>query len=252
MAILVGSTGFVGGHLARAWQFDQAVHRPDLDAIAGSRTELLMCAGLPAEKWRANRDPDQDWYNMTALAQVLATIVAERAVLISTVDVYQPALDVDEDDAPAFDGQEAYGAHRAWFEAFFQAHFPEVLVLRLPGLFAPDLRKNLIHDLLHGKADQWSGVNPETTFQFFDVTAIGTVIERAWESDIRLLNVSSEPVTAQEIADLFDVQLRGDSPPKGYDMRSKHSEAFSGRNGYLFNRDDVLQGIGRLRHQAPA
>ena len=41
---------------------------------------------------------------MAALAQVLATVTARRAVLISTIDVYQPAIGVDEMDPPDFDG----------------------------------------------------------------------------------------------------------------------------------------------------
>lgn len=250
MAILVGSTGFVGSHLVRAWDFDHQVHRPNLKSIRGAHTDLLVCAGLPAEKWRANKEPDRDWQNMAALAQVLATVRAERAVLISTIDVYQPAVDVDEADPPAFSGEEAYGSHRAWFEAFFQSHFPETLVVRLPGLFASDVRKNLVHDLLHGKSDQWAGVNPITTFQFFDVTKLKGTVDRASELGLTLLNVSSEPVTAQEVADLFAVRLSGHGAPKHYDIRSLHADAFSGADGYLFTRQSILAGIDELRREA--
>lgn len=247
MGVLVGSTGFVGGHLARQHGFTKHVHRSDITTIAGLDTDLLVCAGLPAEKWRANQDPSGDSDNMAALAQVLATVRAERAVLVSTIDVYQPAVGVDETTPPKFDGSGAYGAHRAWFEAFFQSNFSNTLVLRLPALYASDVRKNLVHDLLHGKADQWARVSPSSTFQFFDATQTWTTIERAWAERIALLNVTSEPVTAQAVADLFAVRLTAQTPAAEYDMRSVHADTLGGRDGYLFTAESILQDISALR-----
>ena len=251
VGVLVGRTGFVGSHLARAYEFEQQVHRADITSILGLSTDLLVCAGLPAQKWRANRDFTTDWSNMAGLAQVLTTVQAKCAVLISTIDVYQPAVDVDETSAPRLDGGEAYGTHRAWFEAFFQARFPHALVLRLPALFAADVRKNLVHDLLHDRADQLAGMNPASTFQWFDVSQTWAVIKRAWDEGITLLNVSSEPVTAQDVADLFCVELMAQTPPVAYDMRSIHAEDLGGHDGYLFTSTTVLNGIASLRGDAP-
>jgi nucleoside-diphosphate-sugar epimerase len=247
IAILVGCTGFVGGHLARQFDFTHRVHRSDLASIAGIHTDLLVCAGLPAEKWRANRDPGSDWANMAVLAQVLTSVRAERAVLISTIDVYQPPMNVDETTAPQFNGVSAYGSHRCWFETFFQARFVNAMIIRLPGLFAPDVRKNLIHDLIHGKADQWAEVNPASSFQFFDASRTWNMIQRTWHEGISLLNITSEPVTAQEVADLFGVSLTAQSAPVAYDTRSIHAEALGGHDGYIFTRESILDGIAALR-----
>lgn len=183
---------------------------------------------------------------MAALAQVLASVRADRAVLISTIDVYQPPVGVDETDPAQFDGSGAYGTHRAWFEAFFRSRFPDALVLRLPALYAPDVRKNLVHDLLHGKADQWARVNPSSTFQFFDTNQTWTMIDRAWGEGIALLNVTSEPVTAQAVADLFGVRLTSQTPPVRYDMRSVYADTLGGHDGYLFTAEYVLEGISAL------
>lgn len=243
---MIGSTGFVGTHLARQHAFEQQVHRSDITSIAGLNTDLLVCAGLPAEKWRANQDPGADWANMVALTQVLASVHADRAVLVSTIDVYQPAVGVDETTPVQYDGAGTYGAHRAWFEAFFRSHFPNALVLRLPALYATDVRKNLVHDLLHGKADQWAGVNPASTFQFFDTTQTWAMIERARAAGIALLNVTSEPVSAQAVADLFGVRLTAQTAPVQYNVQSVHAEALGGRDGYLFTAESVLEGIGAL------
>lgn len=247
MDALVGSTGFLGGQLLQEHRFDLAVHRPDLERLRGACVDVLVCAGLPAEKWRANKEPQADWENMTRLAAVLASVQAARPVLISTIDVYQPAVGVDESDPASFDGQGAYGTHRAWFEAFFQAHFPDAVVVRLPGLYGPGLRKNLVRDLLEGLEEQYLKVNATSRFQFFDTTRTWDVLERTWELGLPLLNVTSEPVTAQDVAGLFGVTLQDAGPRVEYDMRSRHSEQFGGRDGYLYSKADVLAGIDALR-----
>jgi nucleoside-diphosphate-sugar epimerase len=184
---------------------------------------------------------------MARLAQVLASVTARRAVLISTIDVYQSAVRVDETVPANFDGEGAYGTHRAWFEAFFASRFADCTILRLPGLFAPDLRKNLIFDLLHDRNDQWQGMNPTSRFQFFDTSRTWEMCQWAEGHEIPLLNVSSEPVSAQEVADLFGVTLRGDSARADYDMRSIHAANFGGHDGYLFPKDEVLHAITALR-----
>jgi nucleoside-diphosphate-sugar epimerase len=247
VAILIGNTGFVGGHLSEGFTFTDFFHRENIESITGHDTELLVCAGLPAEKWRANNDPCSDWKNMATLAHSLLEVRARRAVLISTIDVFQPCIGVDETSSPLLVGGEAYGAHRSWFEVFFKSQFKESLVLRLPALFGPNLKKNLVFDLLHERTDQYQNINPNTTFQFFDVTKLWDVIRIAWQNKISILNVTSEPVSAQEIALLFEASLGSSSPPKHYDMKSMYAPLFGGKNGYLYGKEEVLGGIQDLR-----
>ena len=247
MSVLIGSTGFVGGHLSRHHAFTEQVHRTNVESIIGLETDLLVCAGLPAEKWRANSDPEADWNNMVHLAQVLTSVRAERAILISTIDVYQPAIEVDETNSANFDGHGAYGMHRAWFEAFFKSCFTNILIMRLPGLFARDVRKNLVYDLMNNRLDQLSGVNANSMFQFFDVTQIWEIINKASSNDIKLLNVTSEPVSAKQIGDLFNISLAGLSPPVSYNMKSIHANVFGGSSGYIFDQASILGAIQAIR-----
>jgi hypothetical protein len=249
VSVLIGSTGFVGGHIRGHQPFDLQVHRPDVGRIRDLRTDLLVCAGLPAEKWRANNSPDEDFENVCTLAELLCSTRAEQAVLVSTVDVFQPATNVSEETPPNFNGPSAYGRHRAWFEAFFRSQFPDSLIVRLPGLFASDVRKNLIHDLLHNKQDQYASVNPASTFQFFNANYTWQVISTGLEARLKVLNVASEPVLAQEVADLFGKNLEGTAPEVHYDMRSIHADRFGGKDGYQFERTSILAGISALRSE---
>lgn len=250
MDILVGSTGFVGTHFLRARRFDVAVHRPDISTIEGCRSHLLVCAGLPAEKWRAEQDPDEDWENVCSLAAVLQQVAAERAVLISTIDVFDPPEGVVESSPTALSGSSAYGRNRAWFELFFRHQFPGSLIVRLPGLFAPDVRKNLIHDLLHRRSTYINRMSARASFQFFDVRDVPSLTERALELGLETLNVSSGPVDAGTIARIFDVELPEEGVSADYDMRSSHATLFGGSDGYLVDRNDIIARISKLRTES--
>ena len=250
MDVLIGKTGFVGGHLSRQHNFDLEVHRTNIKQLTGTNTDLLVCAGIPAQKWIANHDPVSDWQNIANLAQVLASVNAKRAVLISTIDVYDKPYMVDEYNTPALNSSSAYGRNRTWFEFFFRAQFPESLILRLPALFALDVRKNLVHDLLHGKSDQWNQMNRHSNFQFFDTTQTWSIIQYAWRNNLSLVNVTSEPVSAQQVASLFGVSLGSENLAVSYDVRSRYANRFGGSNGYFYSEEDILEGIASLRDLA--
>ena len=247
MSVLIGSTGFVGRHLLDGFHFDLAVHRSNVEEIKGEETEFLICAGLPAEKWKVNLNPELDFSNMSDLAEILTTVRSKKAVLISTVDVYQPAVNVLENNRPSLNGISAYGRHRAWFEIFFQSNFPDSIVIRLPGLFAPDVRKNLIHDLLNKKTDQFKNINKHSRYQFFNLLEIREIVNFGLENNISLLNVASEPVVAQEIANLFDVEFGTTAPEVTYDMRSNYANEFNGEKGYLYSKERIIEQISELK-----
>jgi dTDP-4-dehydrorhamnose reductase len=251
MSALIGSTGFVGGHLQKSIEFSHTFNRANVSEIQGLNTDLLICAGLPAEKWRANNDPDADWSNMANLAQLVSTVNAELAILISTIDVYQPAADVTEDSQTELIGKEAYGRNRAWFELFFKATFSNHLILRLPGLFAHNLRKNFIFDLLNAKYDQIEKVNPKSCFQYFDITKINDIIQVCRKNNLSELNVATEPVFAEEVAALFNIVLGGDANPVTYRMKTKNYQILGGQNGFIESKEQVLQGILSLVRNNP-
>jgi hypothetical protein len=248
MSALIGSTGFVGGHLQENFEFANKYNRTNISQIQGLDTDLLICAGLPAEKWKANSDPVTDWSNMANLAQMISSVNADKAILISTIDVYQPPIDVTEDVAPNYNGEGAYGRNRAWFESFFISQFPNTIIIRLPGLFSRNLKKNFIYDLINNRFDQFSSVNRDSKFQFYDINGIWNLIDSCIENRISLLNVATEPISAQEIASIFDVSLVGSQNKIEYRMKSKHSKVFGGIDGFLQGKAEVLEEISKLRH----
>jgi nucleoside-diphosphate-sugar epimerase len=248
MSALIGSTGFVGGHLQKDFEFTHKYNSSNISEIQGLNTDLLICAGLPAEKWKANSHPEADWSNMTNLAQQISSVSADKAILISTIDVYQPAIDVTEDDKPNFNGEGAYGRNRAWFETFFVSQFSNTIIIRLPGLFSSNLKKNFIYDLINNRSDQVLNVHKESIFQFYNIEGIWRLIDKCKTNNITLLNVATEPVSAQEIASIFEIELGGSQGKVKYCMKTKFSSIFNGREGFLHDKAEVLEGISKLRN----
>jgi nucleoside-diphosphate-sugar epimerase len=240
---LIGHTGFVGSNLRQMVPFDVLANSSNVDELRGRSFALVVCAGARAEKWKANRDPAADLAGIERLSSVLREVRAERFVLVSTVDVFEAAALVDE-SAPA-DALHAYGRHRRMLEELCEDRFG-AQVLRLPGLFGPGLKKNAVYDLLHD--NQVEKIHPASTYQFYDVRALWDDAEKAHRAGIRLLHLSTEPLSMGEIAArCFGRELSTSAgAPARYDLRSRHAELWGGRGGYLRSREEILRGLERF------
>jgi nucleoside-diphosphate-sugar epimerase len=242
---LIGATGFVGSNLLRSETFDDLYDSTNIESIRGRRYELVVCAGARAEKWRINAEPERDAAELERLRAALAAVEAERLLLVSTVDVYPEPAGVDEESPIDAAALAPYGLHRLELERWCESRF-DTLVVRLPGLFGPGLKKNLVYDLLHDHRVE--AVNPEGRFQLYEVRGLWAAAETAWQAGLRLLNVTAEPVSAGEVArEVFGRTL----PPLAgeaarYDVRSRHTELFGGHDGYLFGRDETLAALARF------
>lgn len=242
---LIGHSGFVGSNLLARRPYDFLYRSADIDTIRGHSFDHVVCAGVQAMKWWANLHPEEDMAGIERLLQPLTEVKAVRFTLISTIDVYPEPRNVDEDSPICRDSHHAYGLHRLDVEQRITAMFPETVILRLPGLFGPGLKKNVIFDLLHD--NNLDKVHPGGVFQYYDLRRLADDIDRAWALGIPLLNVSSEPVATSEIRDRFfpgKTLAAAGPPPACYDMRSKHATAWLGNDGYLYSRETVLDDLG--------
>ncbi|MFD0892775.1 NAD(P)-dependent oxidoreductase [Luteolibacter ambystomatis] len=245
MTALIGHTGFVGSTLADALSPSHRYRSTDIDNIRGQSFGHVICAGVQAKKWWANLHPEEDKAGIARLLEALAEVRADRFTLISTIDVYPAPRDVDEDSPIPVEGHHAYGLNRLDAEERIRGLFPRVSILRLPGLFGPGLKKNVIYDMMHD--NELHKVHPGGVFQYYDTRRLAADIGHVWERGIDLLNVSSEPVATSEIRDRFFPErlLGGEGPPPaGYDMRSKHAAEWGGSNGYLYSKEQVLDDLG--------
>jgi hypothetical protein len=244
---LIGYSGLVGSNLLNQADFDDLYRSTNIESLAGRRFELLVCAGMPAEKWRANQQPEVDRACLRRLQQALAAVRAQRVVLISTVDVFGSPRGVDEQSVVSTARLHPYGLHRYELERWVSERF-ETLVVRLPGLFGPGLKKNVIYDLMHGKS--LHGVHALSRYQFYNLERLWGDIERAQQAGLSLVHLATEPVSVAEVARVgFGSQFL-DQPsgvePAEYDFRSVHAPLWGGADGYLLAAAEVLEQIRRF------
>ena len=238
---LVGYTGFVGGTLLRAAPFHSLYNSSNAREMRGRQFDVFVVAGAPAEKWKANQDPDRDRASIDGLIANISEVDAGTAVLISTVDVYPTPVAVDEASAIATDRQQPYGHHRLLLEQAFRERFPEGLVVRLPALFGPGLKKNAIFDLIH-QHETWK-LHAQGQFQFYPMTRLWADLQRFLALGLTLINVATEPVTLADVCrEAFGFEFGNDpgTPAARYDVHTRHAAALGGCGGYLYPRATVM------------
>lgn len=241
---LIGHTGFVGANLAAQRTYSHLFNSRNIGEIKKRSFDTVVCAGVNAVKWKANKEPEADWAGIQALLGPLAEVQAKRFILISTVDVYAGPNLVTENDLPTEDNH-AYGRHRLKIERFVAERFPVHHIVRLPGLFGNGLKKNVIYDLLHDNCLE--NIQPASAFQYYNLDHLTADLDKAVANDLRVLNMATEPVSTQAIISSFAPGKEVGSkagPPGFYDFRSKHDALWHGRSGYLYNAATVLAEIG--------
>ena len=238
---LIGYTGFVGGNLDRQLEISHRYNSKNIAAIRGKEFDLVICAGVSATKWLANRDPVNDKKHIKNLLQALDTISCKKLILISTIDVYPEPYLVDEDTPIDLNSCHPYGKHRLQLERSISRKF-DTHIIRLPALFGEGLKKNVVYDFLND--NNIDRIDPDGLFQFYCLDHLGNDISVVLEHNIRTLNICSEPLSADEVSIVCRgracKKLKSATAPASYDVRSLYAGKFGGVNGYMHSKQEVL------------
>lgn len=146
---LVGYTGFVGSNIYAAGEFDAVYNSKNIAEAYGTNPDLLVYSGLRAEKYLANTMPEKDMDLILEAEQNISKINPKKLVLISTIDVFKVPKNVDENSSIDTENLHAYGYNRYVLECWVREHYPDALIIRLPGLFGQNIKKNFIYDFIH-------------------------------------------------------------------------------------------------------
>ena len=180
MKAIVGYTGFVGSNLTASGDFDAKYNSGNIREAFGTKPDLLVYSGLRAEKYLANNDPEKDLLMIKDAENNISEIAPKKLVLISTIDVFKSPLGVDENSTIDVSGLAAYGYHRYLLECRVRENYPDALIIRLPGLFGRNIKKNFIYDFINvipfmlneKKFLELSGKQPEL-LKYYDKQANG-------------------------------------------------------------------------------
>ena len=298
MKYLVGYTGFVGSNLNDSYNFDGVFNSKNISEAYGKEPELLVYAGVPAQKFLANANPEQDKLTIDNAIDNIKKINPKKIVLISTIDIYKNPNNVDEDSEIELNGLQPYGYNRYQLEIWVKEHFNDYLIVRLPGLYGRNIKKNFIYDLIniipsmltpekfnelfereneiakyYEEAENnfykvnslieeekeelkkiffkldFSALNftdSRGIFQFYNLKYLWQHIEIALKNNIKILNLATEPVLISEIyQNIMNKPFVNElnKPIPNYNFISKYAELFDGQEGYIFNKDFILQDI---------
>ncbi|MEI8635114.1 pyridine nucleotide transhydrogenase [Vibrio sp. PP-XX7] len=219
---LIGCSGFVGQTLLKQTQFDELYRSTNISDIRNQSYGMIVCAGAPAAKWFANQHPEEDKAGIHQLIDHLSTVTCQRFVLISTVDVYQDSTAVVESTPVDPRALHPYGVHRFQLEEFVKKHFSHALIIRLPGLVGPGLKKNVIYDFLH--RHHLDAIDSRSIFQFYPMVNLWTDIQIALQSGQPLVHLTSEPISVDEVAKEgfgFEFNQHITHQPAAYDFRTE-------------------------------
>ena len=249
---LIGFSGFVGSTLLKQRQFATLYRSTNIHEIENREFDVVVCAGAPAQKWIANRYPVDDRKKIDSLINHLRTVRCKIFILISTVDVFKEPIGVDESTNVDESGLHPYGLHRRLLEKFVEQNFSNHLIVRLPGLVGPGLRKNVIFDLLNG--NNLHAIESRGVFQFYPMVNLWFDIQRAQAAGLSLLHLTAEPISVSDVSlhgfgKLFTQSLA--NSPVLYDMKTRHAEIFGSLGQYQYSVRETIQAIRAYAQSEP-
>ncbi len=252
MNALIGATGFVGSTLLKQASFKHCYNTKNIGQIRGKSFDVVVCAGAPAQKWIANRAPEADLKNIEALIEELKTVRCKSFILISTVDVFAAPDGVDEGSPVEEEGLNPYGLHRRRLEKFVESQFSNHLIVRLPGLVGPGLRKNVIFDFLN--TNNLHAVESRGVFQFYPMVNLWYDIRTALDAGLRLVHLTAAPTSVADVSLLgFGRAFRQELPgvPASYDMRTRYAALFGAHGDYQYSVRETIQAVRAYAQSEP-
>jgi hypothetical protein len=298
MDLLVGYTGFVGSNLYAQHPFDLAVNSQNITAAFGTEPTLCVYAGMRSEKFLANTAPEKDAALIDEAIGNLKRIKPRQLVLISSIDVFQNPVGVNESSLAVASGLHPYGLNRLKLETWVRETIKQHLIVRLPALFGKNIKKNFIYDLIniipsklseakYCELAKISGViaksyiqdtsgfyqciplsddersalksaletvgfsalnftDSRAIFQFYNLAFLWSHIQTALTNKLQLLHLAVEPLSSRELyrvvtCSTFYNEIT-EIPPH-YDFKTIYCSLFGGKNGYIFNKQQVLKDI---------
>lgn len=198
MKALVGYTGFVGSNLYAEGIFDKVYNSRNIEEAYGTAPDLLIYAGVRAEKYLANTVPEKDMELIRQAEENIAAINPKKLVLISTIDVFKFPKGVNENSVIDTENLHAYGYNRYRLEEWARENYPDALIVRLPGLFGRNIKKNFIYDYINvipfmlksAKFEELAAADPEIRKYY-----------RVWDNGFYKVDVPEE--NKEELKDRF-------------------------------------------------
>ena len=249
---IFGNTGFVGSYLTKFYRFQHLYNSLNINESINKEFNMIYVSCIPAVKWYANKNPEEDQKVIQNLINIFKTIKTEKVILISTIDVYNNINNSSNEETKInHELNHTYGKNRYLFEKELQEIFDNVYIIRLPALFGKGLKKNIIYDLLNNNNIERIPVN--SSFQWYNLEWLKNHIEVCLNNKLKVCNLFTEPVETKNILSLkYFKNFNFDSnSTKRFEYNCKtvnHKYFQSGKNGYIMSKEEVLSSLMKYLH----
>ena len=226
MNALIGHTGFVGSNiLEQCSEIDFCYNSKNIGEIKGMKFDTLICSGVRATKWLANKNPKEDLLQIIDLITNIRKCSFNKIILISTIGIYT---------------DDSYGKNREYLEDYIKNNHKDFLIVRLPGLFGKGLKKNPVYNLMNGILDYLP--SNESTLQYYCLDNIWKDINIAIDNNLSTINIGTEPILFKDILDLFGYKISNEilSSKVSEDMQTEKAKHWNKKGNYLYSKEEVL------------
>jgi hypothetical protein len=149
-------------------------------------------------------------------------------------------------------GLHPYGLHRRELEQFVEQQFPSALIVRLPGLVGPGLRKNIIYDI-HNQ-NELLKVDSRGVFQFYPMVNLWADLQRLMGLGLNLVHLTAEPISVSEVSEGGfgkPFENRVVDHPLSYDFQTAYAAQLGGTGQYTYSKRETLQAVRAYAQTEP-
>jgi nucleoside-diphosphate-sugar epimerase len=208
---VIGAEGFVGSAFVAYLRGQphlevMAITRSNYAQMAGQASDVVIEAACNSRKYLADDRPVEEFDQaVTHRLRTLHDFPAGLSLHLSSVDVYSDLsspVTTREDSLADLARVSHYGFHKRLAEQLVQHYAHRWLVVRLAGMVGPGLRKNPIHDIVHGEPLR---IHPDSQYQFMATTDVARIVWALVESGIsgEVFNICGQGlISPREVAAL--------------------------------------------------
>ena len=243
---LFGYTGFVGSNLLTKYVFNELYNSKNINLACNKGFDNVFISCIPAVKWYANNNPENDLQIINNLIDIFKTIKANKIILISTIDVYDNIINKNNEDYKInYENNHAYGRNRYLFELFIKnnKNIKSYHIIRLPALFGNGIKKNIIYDLINN--NNVNIINGNSSYQWYNLEWLKQDIDVCINNNIKECNLFTEPLETNEIIKLFQYEnINFNMKRFKYNLQTKYYDLFNSNViGYIRDKTNVLNDI---------
>ncbi len=197
---VIGAEGLVGSGIFKSLdkcpEYDvYAVNRKNIFDFNQFACDVLINSNGSGKKGWCNSNPIKSMeINCISTYEYMKRFIPKRYILISSVDVYpiQDDINLTHESKGSYLNlpSSTYGFHKIIAENIIKQFYPDHLIIRLPGLLSPNIKKNVVYDIANNRP---LFISPYSNLNFISINDVSNFVSKfVLESPFAIINCASK------------------------------------------------------------